>query len=280
MKVLKRIISLLFYFVEDLFNISVSLLKGKRAIPGNSNWEPIFILGNGPSLKGIDLLSFKGKCKFACVNYFPLQENLFFELKPAFLCIIDPFFFDSAEDDSSKKRMIGVLNKVSWKMTIITVQGNGIEINNSNIQYEYISCRSTKYDRNAIRRFILSNNYSTTGLQNVMNGALYYFVMKNYKRIFLAGLDMSEFTAFSIDERNHVLLKIEHFYGEELVDFTENGTILEGDFHTWLGYYSKMLDQFYYTHQFALSKGVEVINFTTNSYVDVFKKRRWEDGIS
>lgn len=280
MKLLKKLISTVFFVFEDMLNICISLLNGKRAIPGKRNLEPILLIGNGPSLKELDLLSFKGKCKFACVNFFPLQEQLFFELKPSFLCIIDPLFFDSVKDDSRVKKMIEILNRVSWKIVIITIQGNKFDINNTNIKYEYISCRSTKYDRNVIRRFILANNYSTTGLQNVMNGALYYFVMKNYQKIYLAGLDMSEFTAFSIDERNHVLLRIEHFYGEEFVDFTENGTIQKGDFHTWLGYYSKMLDQFYYTQKFAISKGVEVINFTTNSYVDVFEKRRWEDGIS
>ena len=276
---LHSIIKKIIHLGEDLICILKTIKYGKRSLPGRVDNTTIFIMGNGPSLNEVDLNRVKRKGKIVCVNWFPIQSSDFFKIKPEFYCIIDPVFFDNDKDGFSEKirQLYTILMQVDWDMTIITMQGFMLSINNKNLHYEYISRGSLTFTGGRFRNYLYRNNLASTGLQNVVNAALYFFLMKNYKEIYVSGIDMDEFKSYTVDKLNHVISELSHFYGNEIIDFTEKGSIPLGTFYIWLGYYSTMLYQFAYTASFAKIQQAKVINCSLNSFVDVFEKKDWKD---
>ena len=81
------------------------------------------------------------------------------------------------------------------------------------------------------------------------------------------------------EECKKYLLKVleikRHFYGETIVDCTENNSIPKGSFYKWLGYYAKMLSEFHYISDYANYRNIKVNNLTLNSYIDSFNKMDW-----
>lgn len=250
-----------------------TMLRGERCGTVTKENENVLVMGNGPSLKEIDIQAFTDNYKIACVNFFANQE-VFFEIKPQYYIIIDPVFFAiNSTNDVRIKKLFYNLEKVDWKLTIISQQGCKLPIKNNNITYEHISYYGfySEY-ASAFLNKLYRRNLITCGGQNVMVSAIYYFVLKRYRNIYVAGLDMSEFKGYSIDKNNHVLLETKHFYGSDYIDYTEKGVIKLGEFYIYLGYYVEMFRQFYHVAQFAKSQNVNIYNLTLNSFVDVFEK--------
>jgi hypothetical protein len=262
-----------------------TLLRGKRSTLADANKDkPVLIMGNGPSLKEIDVECFKKNCLVCCVNFFPCQSEQFGLLKPEYYCAIDPTFFadESSLNKATLKRrndLMETFQKVNWPLKIITLQGKKFPVDNQYISYEYLSGNGlcAEYAKKYIH-FLYRNNLAVCGLQNVMIAALNYFVLKKFDLVYLAGLDMSEFRSFSIDKRNHILAEYQHFYGNEYVDVTEERQ-KTGEFYKRMKAYTKMFEQFYFLKEFADKQGTTVYNLTVNSYVDVFEKKDWKEAL-
>ena len=275
---------LMYLLVKGSASVAKTLLNGKRSRPDRVVEEKeILILGNGPSLNELDLFALREKLDFACVNWFAVQSSLFRKLKPCYYVLIDGDFFVKEEMLSEKKRdsrnrLFNEFNMIDWSMVVITPQKYRIEINNPYITYEAVSTGRLYNDYlYKFMNFLYSKNLAVCGLQNVVVGALHYFIMKKFKTIYMAGVDMSEFQVYKVDGRNHVLAEYTHFYGIDYVDCTETGSIPQGEFSRWMGYYVRMLKEFYCMSQFAAYQSVKVINLSENSFIDVFEKQDWKE---
>lgn len=269
--------------INNILQFMIIIIKSIRSLlRGSSNrkWHPckkkVLILGNGPSLKETAIDEFiNDSCDIACVNYFPVRSNDFFDIKPKYIILLDPIIFDNP-DECDNPGLIRALEKVTWNLTIVTLQGMKLSINNPKISYDWI-CR-TVVDYNYMRhilKFLYNRNILYSGAQNVMVGALYYFIANKAKYIWIAGLDMSEFRYMLVDENNDVWRDSCHFYVEK----KESMTALEKRigreryyFHDRMEDYARGFKQFYLISLYAKDCNVVVKNLSPYSYVDVFEK--------
>ena len=254
------------------------LKKHRNKLLYNNRKDIVIVMGNGPSLNEVDFEKLKDmNIKVCCVNYFPLKkEKDFFAFKPAFLCLIDPGFFDYIIDAEVEdfRGFIEVLKKVDWKLRIIAPVGKRLKIDNPNITYEWLSLYTASINSSEkIRLFFYNRNMANTGMQNVVIGALFYFLTCQYKKVYLAGVDMSDFKNLYVDENNRVYVDSNHSYGNTRYYFDEMPEEAQLiDFADILSAYQVMFVQFRNTKRYADLLGIEVVNLSTGSYIDVFNK--------
>lgn len=283
---MSRIYSLLkkiYIAIVGLVHISLGIVMALRTIFGGKYdkipIEPdrsVLIMGNGPSLKETDIEKIaKSVTDIVCVNFYPLKDDKFFVLKPNYLCLIDPVFFKANAEKTEQKKveLLNQLEKVDWKLTIITKQNRKLPIKNPNISYTYLNSNVLpgKYAEK-FKYFLYRKNLLGFGSQNVVIGASFYFVIKKSKVILLAGVDMSEFKMLQVDQNNEVYVNAQHHYGKETIKHSEMGLIKTGEFYKLLNCYVKMFEQFYFLEKFADSQGVKIYNLSPNSFIDVFEK--------
>lgn len=253
----------------------LTLRAGKRERFVEETDKEVLILGNGPSLNDVDIERIiDGNTDVVCVNFFPIKDQRFFEMKPQYLCLLDPVFFQkSATAEDKKAELFETLEKVDWPMKIICIQGRKLPVNNQNISYSWINGRGfTGMSLKSFRYFLYRKNLTNCGMQNVVIGALYYFVSKKVRRIYLAGVDMSEFKQISIGEDNEIYILTQHSYGEEKIKYSDTGILKKGDLYILLRCYVTMFEQFRCLQEYAMAQNVEVLNLSPNSYIDVFEK--------
>ena len=272
---------------------------GERAKRLKAPDKDILIVGNGPSLKEVDLLRFVGKVDFCCVNYFPCTDENFFRIKPKYLCMVDPYFYDKKEANpylvagrlqaiEQSRKLEEALAKIDWPICVITRQGYSLKINTPYITYVHLSvsvfrgrCSSASislFEQDSKWDFWLYNrNLAMPGYANVLCTAALYFTMCGSHRIILAGSDFSVFFGSFVDERNHIILASTHFYEEDQEDLTEIGLIKQNGFSYWMEQHMGAFVEFYKISKYAQYKKVPIINTSLQSYIDVFEKRSWED---
>ena len=251
-----------------------TITRGERAHFVQEPEEEVIILGNGPSLNDIDLNKLRQtSLKIACVNYFPTRNPSFFTIKPEYLILFDPLFYPvNGQLIPEAKELYEVLEKVDWDMTIVCLQGGKISLQNPRISFERITDSILNSDR--MTRYLdclYHRNLLCIGMQNVVIGAGFYFVCKKVRRIYFSGVDMSEFKMLFVDEENRVYVDAVHSYGTE----RRYSTIIQkGEFYRLLGMYQGMFKEFHFLSAFAKRSGVDVINLSLCSYIDVFAKKR------
>ena len=230
--------------------------------------EDIVILGNGPSLKKSKYK--KIKADFCCVNDYPIENKLFFEIKGKYLCLADPLYFCKDNKIERVERLLSVLMKVNWNMYIIYPKNFKLTINNKYIHFIRLNITNITNINSRFDFFLLNNNIFSCGAQNVIILAMYYFILSRYKTIYLFGVDMSEFKYYFIDSDCRIYKEPDHFYKEErlYIDFVK-----KGDFDVLLGYYVEMFKEFKNISKFAKHNGTAVYNCSINSYIDVFEKK-------
>lgn len=240
--------------------------------------EKIVICGNGPSLMktNFDYFSSNGY-QFACVNYFALSEDLFFRIKPKYYCCIDPALFSATPTDQTRK-LFAILERVDWDMVFIMPIGAKSNINNKNIKVVSINQNFMKNCPPKLQFSLYKKNLAIVGYQNVIIGALYYFISMNVSEISLIGVETDFHRELFVGENNHVYRKCTHFYGEEVLDLQEKGEIKQGELYLYFCFYYLTLYQYYVMAQYAQHMKVKVYNLCLNSFIDVFEKRAMQGG--
>jgi len=252
--------------------INLNFILRKRWKGTNALNKNMLVVANGPSLNHIDLNRIIEKdTEIICVNYFPCRDKRFFELKPRYLCILDPCILQKTsnnEINSQNQELRKVLEKVNWRLDIVGSWNANIQINNKMIGF--IGLSTIPYHCKFMRKFLYSHNFATTGFQNVAIGALFFAVLSGAKEIYLAGVDNSEFKGYEINEKNEILLAVEHHYGNEKVRLDN---IPIGQFTNLLKCYCKMFEQYSYLADYiSENTDAKVVNLNPYSFVDVFEK--------
>lgn len=249
----------------------------KKSIRFEERDDAIVFMANGPSLKTTKLDGFSGKVEYACVNFFPGHDEKFEKLKPRYYCLFDPAFWDpkSAVQKEQVAHTYDALEKVNWKLTIVTCIDKKLPLTNPNINYQIVSPIQLVYEEcSKLRHFLYRHNLVNPGAQNVATGALFYFINAGYKKIYLAGTDMSEFKFLFVDNNNNILLEKSHSYNEKqkYVNVIDIGLVKKGEFYVLLDKYCKMFKEFHLIAEYAREMNVSIINLNPESYVDVFTK--------
>ena len=251
-----------------------TILKGAKEVKvRRSDETSLLIVGNGPSMDTEYMRLFSEKMPVLCVNMFALSE-WFGQVRPKYYCLADPLFFDAQSEDSVQE-LLRALNTVDWNMTMILPQGRTLSLSNRHIKYEFLpagTCDNHIFTR--VVNQLYKKNLLKCGCQTVIVGALHYVIVKKFRTIYLAGVDIDHFTNYHVNSENHVMLSAKHFYKEEVIDCTNKGMVKKGEFYKCLGYYSRMLEEFYCLSKFAKFQGTRIINLSPDSFVDVFRKEK------
>jgi len=191
--------------------------------------------------------------------------------------LMDPAYFEFSVDafKDNFKKLISVLEQVRWNLTIICPLGKKLPIQNGSIGYRWINERvlsENVFPR--IKHWAYDRNYANTGAQNVVLGALYFFVASNYKKIYVAGVDFSDFKNLYVDEDNRIYVDSTHSYGSDRYYFDEMPEYGVKSFQQILRAYQKMFEQSEEVRQYADYKGIEVVNLSVLSYIDAFPKEK------
>lgn len=249
----------------------VILMKSDVKYMRKGGEKSLTILANGPS--GRETYVAEADCDLAVVNFFALDAS-FQRYKPSHYILIDPLFFE--KDDDKHRLLIERLNEVDWCMALYLPANfnrvaKKIFINN-NIKVKFIR-HNPCFMNNAFFYWMYKKNLFTPRFQNVINAAVYLGINSGYKQIFLHGVETSEFVNYSVDFKNEVYLNTQHFYGKSSINMTREGRIEKGGFWRYLRYYTYMLESYSHLEKYSKYIECEIINYTTNSFIDSFEKR-------
>lgn len=240
--------------------------------------ESILIVGNGPSVNNIDIHWMSEKnLSILCVNWFASESKMFFEIRPKYYCMIDPFFYHADNVQSPRVRnLYSNLNKVDWNMTYICLAGQNTEnINNTHIKIVYLT--PIEYFGIIRKNALYNKNKANFGFQNVILASLFFCISSHAKCVYLCGVDSDWHRELFVDENNDVYRETVHFYGSEKYNITKNGQLNKGEFYKYIGYYYTTMKEFYNASKYAEVNNVPVYNLTLKSYIDVFEKKRVEE---
>lgn len=254
------------------YGVGRSLLNGSRADISQPLDRSVMVFGNGPSLCDIDLPAVKAAgIELACVNFFPIRHDAFWSLRPGYLFLLDPDFY-APTPLPEVAQLWAALEKVTWPMEIIVPQGSKVSVVNDRLRIVPLSRFGVVGDALfGLQYWLYRRNLVTVGFQNVVIGAGFYFITRRVPRLYYAGIDMSEFRIYHVDEDNRIYGNYVHSYGQSSEYQTD---VAKGEFYRLLGMYQNMFAQFHYLALYARRQGVPVTNLSVDSYVDVFEKSR------
>jgi len=246
-------------------------------------------LANGPSLKKTfedeKTLNFIKSKRKICVNFAPNQE-IFFELKPEFMVLMDPMFFTKEiylNDEKFSKMQEG-LKKATWPIKIFMPYvakyenciKNTVE-ENKNLELIYIETKVSK-QKNIIKRFKeYEKNITMPKPQNVLIACLYVAINLSIKNIYIFGADHSWHNDIAVREDNVLCFKNVHYYDNEakmeLKPFKK--IEIKDDIYTMSEFFST-LSLIYSIYEeiekYSKYMNVKIYNASNFSFIDAFER--------
>ena len=257
-----------------------TLCAGDRDKFRNKSDKDVLFCGNGPSLSHVDLKKARNRgMEIACVNFFPANNKVFFEVRPQYLFLMDQDFFKYTDNHPGSNegslrfgKLYDNLKKVDWNLEIIVPQGSRLPIHNECIKVTPIS-KYTCYGDGATRflDMLYRHDLVLLGAQNVAIAAVFFLLHRTTGTIYLTGVDMTEYKNLIVDENNDAFMVNIHNYGT--IKRSTDHVIKKGEFYKLLGYYQRMFEQFYYLSRYAKRLNRTIINLTLESHIDVFDKK-------
>lgn len=285
----------LFYLSSDLLTLFFRLyrslinfknLKSQLIIKTNTN-KKLIIIANGPSLKKdierINLIH--DSCDVFALNNFANYEY-FKKIKPKFYFFFDQMFWSNRVNEKlieNREILFSNIKNIDWDMQIICAEKGYSKLKNSfkenkHIRVIKIKDNSCNLRLNNLHLFALKTNLCTPNFgRGVLVLALWYGIFINKKNIEIYGADFSQFKDFEIDQKtNQTIIDDRHFYkvidGQKKKELKYKDQKKEPMIHERLFNISLMFKQIYLLSELAKAKGLKVINYTNNSYLDCFPR--------
>ena len=247
--------------------------KSSKTEPGSNRGKKIVAVGNGPSAAEFPYEQYIAQgYDLCCVNYFALDEEKFFRLKPKFYCGVDPAIANTALEATNKLHKI--LQRVDWDMHFICYADNHLEVDNPKIHYRYVNHNTFVSPTSSTKNYLYRKNMASCGFQNVLVAVEYYFIMTQAEHVILTGVENDWHRELVVDEDCEVYRECVHFYGTKRVEVTRAGVIAKGELYRYMEWYALTLRQHAIMADFARSNGVRVENACLPSFIDAFPKIR------
>lgn len=284
--VLKNIYSSTFSTFETVVGV-LSVMFFSRFV-GN-DWkknlgEVALVLGNGPSLStDLSVLAEKNNkidVDVWAVNNFCFSES-FKLIRPRFYVLADPnYWMDnvSKEVADSRVRFTNILSKdVDWEMTLIlpiTAKRSKLvsDLKSTSISIGYYNntpVRGAKF----ISQVICKWGLAMPAPLNVLIAALTLAIGSNYKVVYILGADHSWHEELVVTPGGDALVAQKHFYPEVVIaspvykpgmtSFTVADLFLR---------WGAVFKSYEFLAEFALVKGVKVLNLSSKSFIDAFER--------
>lgn len=273
-----------FSFLNEFFFRSDSLVLKRISFLKNKN--SIIVLGNGPSLKkDIDCILSNLDNDFMCVNYFA-NTSYYEKLKPNKYVFIDYGLFFSHESPSSvlekRKELIDAINnKTTWKMQIFLPAYSNADlytslIKNKNIEIVKINVLSLNLS-NPKKYF---SGFYAPSASNVLIYAVFLSIWSGHDKVKIFGADFSYINDLHVDQHNNdVVMNPSHFYS----DGQTRKVCLPPLYEVGISM-AEQMQELADTHKahdlinkFAMLKGVEIVNCSSYSLIDSYKRLNVND---
>ena len=258
--------------------ISFEKQKSKKSI----------IIGTGPSLiKDIHEINNykKDNCDFFAVNFFA-NTDTFFQLKPNYYFLADKLFWSEDLNKNFlqlRNNTYQKLKKINWKISILCPESgyNYIKsslLDNPNISFIKIPEKSINLTTKKMQLYALRNRFFSIANVNSMVTLLWYSIICNYKEVYLYGIDFSGFKSITVDQKtNYVSVPVKHFY--------KNSKAEKDSSNKYKSKSNKSLSERLYQNyrvlrftdllnELAVSKNINVVNRSSFSYIDSFKREK------
>lgn len=258
------------------------LFKNKLTKPRKMG-EKILLLATAPCAK--DFFEFESvreqfkEYDLAFINYMLVySEYEFFKLKPRYVILLDPIFYDDIYNGGynyEKEKVVRILEKVSWRCYLVTSVLADFGIVNDNIQYIRLSCFAKKYRKPLLALF--QKNYINFGIYNVIQGALYFACTFGYDNVAVLGCTYKNLEMFMDTDGLHIL-EHNHYYDlnqEEIIITNEELDCRKTSFISDLDKRSYESSRILWDlKQYAQIMNTEIINYSEGSMVDSIKMGR------
>ena len=257
--------------------------RGKTSVL-NTSGEKIIIVGNGPSTGEFEFEEFaKLGYNFVCVNFFALDEEKFFSIKPKYYCVSDNAFYDRSRQEKSGEtdgfnRLVEILEKVDWEMTFVLAANKEPFFNNRRIAIQKLNLNNYDGSIDWLTLKLYDKNIACfSNILNVVSSALFFCLSGNATEIGLIGAENNIIHQLRVTENNDVLVEREHFYGTSTLNLIERGKVKKGELYKYMQMCSDTFRNYYKLASYAKMKGIPVYNLCMNSLIDVFEKKHDSD---
>jgi len=285
------------HFFEALYRSAVSLLRvlfRMRFLSGYSHIKApsgsLIILANGPSLRS-DLDRHRARlssCNTMAVNMFALSDD-FSIIKPGFYIMLDIAFFKEKTlpriMEAREKVLDKFKNSLSWDMVLLMPA----EARNSHFHRQLLNAglplqfaffnRTVVDGLKAVRNFMYSRGWGMPPPQNVLIGAIMSAVHIGFKKIYLIGADHSWHEEIRIKDDGALEITDRHFYNPSGQKLTKHHgeTLKQLKIHEFFHELSRTFRSHILIEEFARSKGVDIFNASSASYIDAYRKMSIEE---
>jgi hypothetical protein len=268
------LISLAYFRTKFRLRVSKSLLRGRS----------VAIVANGPTLRS-DLERMQRSVKvdeYICVNHLA-DTDLFTQLRPKMYVFSDPYFYSKdASNELVAARMAtfeNINSKCDWPMIIVMPNGSSVESfaekfeRNPHLQVCWFNGTGFPANYNALLGKLWDFGLCAPP-GNVLVQSLYLCGFMRTNEVFLLGANWSFHTNIEVDQRTNEFYKVRnHVYGtRKELSFTCHRKIeranLEHEFRSLYVGFKELRASWDYLS----ARKVKVVNFTENSFIDVFPR--------
>lgn len=245
----------------------------------------LVILGNGPSLT--DLVergrSFIADKDLICVNFFPLT-SLFERIKPSIFITSAPELWLNDTDDiyieKRTKLFIALGEKTKWPLILLIPfsarnSGNWQKLISENKNIEIVYYNNTGVEGfESFIFWLFKMKLAMPRPQNVLVPAIFNAINMGYQNIYLWGAENNQFLEMSVDNENNALINQKHFYdeGQSKPARMRKPGKKKRLVHEVLHKFMLSFESYHTINDYALSRGVRVINQTPGSMIDAFER--------
>lgn len=237
--------------IQSVFDFNMKkILSNNKTMRTLKRNDACYIIGNGPSLKNVDLHLLKGMDTFTANFFYKHQKDDFVS---RYHIILDNRYYETEEG----KRYIEEIYQKYPDLIFI-------------LKYSFHSSKEWDLNRTFFvsqRQFQIGNKISIDFTKNVsacvdvVEQSIKLAMYMGYKKIYLVGMDFSDYTS----------LKALHYYQDKLE---------EGWRDINMGQYTRLVSMayshLYALNKFALKNGIEIINLTEGSLIDAFPRQSLE----
>jgi hypothetical protein len=220
--------------------------------------------------------------EYICVNHLA-DTDLFTQLRPKMYVFSDPYFYSKdASNELVAARMAtfeNINSKCDWPMIIVMPNGSSVESfaeefeRNPNLQVCWFNGTGFPANYNALLGKLWDFGLCAPP-GNVLVQSLYLCGFMRTNEVFLLGANWSFHTNIEVDQRTNEFYKVRnHVYGtRKELSFTCHRKIeranLEHEFRSLYVGFKELRASWDYLS----ARKVKVVNFTENSFIDVFPR--------
>lgn len=253
-------------------------------MPANQGLK-IAVLANGPSLnEALSIIQNEGDLENIMVTNYFCKSDLYDKLRPNYYVICDPVYTKlTTEYPEVKKFYTDLYEKTTWELNFFVPFSylkkirsilEELKLSNNNIQlvgYNMVNFNGDNWFNYLFFKRKLGMPRPTT----VAVPAMMMCIQMGYTNIQLAGIDLNLHKDLVVDQSNRLLIKTSHFYSNEgtLTPFykdKKNNLTFSMSEIFWI--FHNFFYSFDIIAKFARNQGIEIINYSKESFLDQFKK--------